>query len=143
MRGASRRPDNRGRASPETELVFRGVSLIGFRDIDEKGDVVHDEREEEGLDVARGEAVEAELDRLVERRHDRRVAEEGERPAQEAWMESERRYDARRLTENRAAWLAFHEGQAARHKGVLEALVAYHEAEAAKHRNHRHEGDAA
>jgi hypothetical protein len=37
----------------------------------------------------------------------------------------------------------YHEGQAARHRGVLEALVAHHEAEAEKHRTHRHEGDAA
>jgi hypothetical protein len=91
---------------------------------------------------AQGEKVELELDRLVERRHDRRVADEGERPAEEIWMESERAYDARRLAENRAAWRnKYHRGQAERHRGVLEALVAYHEAEAEKH--HRHEGDAA
>jgi len=32
------------------------------------------------------------------------VAEEGERPERVAWTESERRYDARRRAENRAAW---------------------------------------
>jgi hypothetical protein len=95
------------------------------------------------VDIAHGEAVEAELDRLVERRHDLRVAEEGERLEHEIWRESEMRYDARKRAENGAAWLAFHEGQAARHRGVLEALVAYHEAEAEKHRTHQHEGDAA
>lgn len=95
------------------------------------------------MDVTRSELVEAELDRLVEKRHDLRVAEEGERPAEAIWAESERAYDARRLAENRAAWLDYHEGQAARHRGVLEALVAYHEAEAIKYRRHRHEGDAA
>jgi hypothetical protein len=30
------------------------------------------------VDVMRGEAVESELDRLIEKRHDRRVAEEGD-----------------------------------------------------------------
>jgi hypothetical protein len=95
------------------------------------------------VDIAHGEAVEAELDRLVERRHDLRVAEEGERPEHEVWTESERRYDAIRRAEIRAAWVDYHEGQAARHRGVLEALVAHHEAEAEKHRTHRHEGDAA
>jgi hypothetical protein len=82
------------------------------------------------VDIAHGEAVESELRRLIEKRHDRRVAEEGERQAGEIWMDSERRYDARRRAENGAAWLAYHEGQAARHRGVLEGLVAYHEAEA-------------
>ena len=76
MSQSSKRPDNWGRASPETALVFRGVSLIGFRDADEKRDVVIDEREE-GVDIARGELVEAVLDRLVEKRHDRRMADKG------------------------------------------------------------------
>ena len=39
-------PDNRGRARSEAAAVFRGLSLIGFRDVDEKGDAVTDEREE-------------------------------------------------------------------------------------------------
>jgi hypothetical protein len=37
---------------------------------------VIDEREE-GVDIARGELVEAGLDRLVEKRHDRRMADKG------------------------------------------------------------------
>jgi hypothetical protein len=95
------------------------------------------------VDIAYGEAVESELRRLIEKRHDLRVAEEGERPEHEAWLASERRYDARRRAENGAAWLAFHEGQAARHRGVLEGLVAYHEAEAEKYRNHDTKENAA
>ncbi len=54
--------------------------------------------------VSRGEQVEAELDTMIRRRHDRRVVEEGERPAEEAWAESERRHAARRREENRIAW---------------------------------------
>ena len=73
----SGRPDNRGRAGTEAAAGFRGVSLIGFRDADEKRDVVIDEREE-GVDIARGELVEAVLARLVEKRHDRRVTDGGE-----------------------------------------------------------------
>jgi hypothetical protein len=80
---------------------------------------------EPGRDIARGEAVEAELDRLVERRYDLRVAEEGERPEHEAWTESERRYDVHRRAENRAAM-----DQAERHRRNLGALVAQHEAAA-------------
>ena len=92
---------------------------------------------------AQGEKVEAELDIFVARRDAQRRRAEGERPPQEIWMDSERRYDARRRAEVRAAWREYHEGQAARHRGVLGALVAHHEAEAEKYREHRHEGDAA
>jgi hypothetical protein len=37
--------------------------------------------------VAKGEKVEAELDTFIARRHDKRVKEEGERAAEEAWAE--------------------------------------------------------
>ena len=43
-----------------------------------------------------------------------------------------RRYRARWQDENRAAWGEYHQGQAARHRAVLEALIATHEARAAK-----------
>jgi hypothetical protein len=56
------------------------------------------------VEIARGELVEKELNVLIARRHDRRVADEGERPALEKWQESERRYDERRREENRLAW---------------------------------------
>jgi len=36
-------------------------------------------------DISKGEAVEHELTAMIERRHDRRVVEEGERPAEGAW----------------------------------------------------------
>jgi hypothetical protein len=63
---------------------------------------------EPGRDLARemaaGERADAQIETFISRRHDRRVADEGERPAEEIWMESERRYDARRRAENGAAW---------------------------------------
>ena len=82
------------------------------------------------MDIARSEAVEAELDRLVERRHDLRVADEGDRPDEEAWAKAERRHDARRRAELRAAWYGWHIDQAERHRRNLAALVAQHEAAA-------------
>jgi hypothetical protein len=45
---------------------------------------------------------------------------------------SVRRYRARWQEENRAAWGEYHQGQAARHRAVLESLIARHEEEAAK-----------
>ena len=84
------------------------------------------------MDVAKTSAVEAELDNFISRRHEKRIQEEGERPAEEVWAESERRYAARRREENRAAWRKYHQDQAARHRATLEALATYHEGEAAK-----------
>jgi hypothetical protein len=82
------------------------------------------------VDVTRGEIVEAELDRLITKRHDRRVAEEGERPALEMWQESEIRYEANRRQEIRAAWYGWHLDQAERHRRTLKGLIAHHEARA-------------
>jgi hypothetical protein len=53
-------------------------------------------------DISRSEKVE--LDAMIRRRDDARRKEEGDRPAEEMWAESERRYFARRSEENRAAW---------------------------------------
>jgi hypothetical protein len=61
------------------------------------------------LDVERAERVEADLDRLITRRHDQRVKDEGERQAEEAWAESERRHFAKRRERNRIAWIGYFE----------------------------------
>ena len=45
---------------------------------------------------------------------------------------SVRRYHSRWQEENRAAWQEYHQGQAARHRAVLESLIARHEGEAAR-----------
>jgi hypothetical protein len=45
---------------------------------------------------------------------------------------SVRRYHSRWQEENQAAWQEYHQGQAARHRAVLESLIARHEEEAAK-----------
>ena len=83
-------------------------------------------------DIGWGEAVEHELDAFIEKRHDRRVADEGERPAEEMWQESERRYQEKHRQMARYEWHAFHCGQAVRHRTTLEALIAHHEEQAAK-----------
>jgi hypothetical protein len=93
-------------------------------------------------DIARGEATEKELDRLITRRHDARVSSEGERQAEEMWQESERKYAERRREANRQAWTSFHEEQAERHRAVLESLIAFHEEQAAKLLNTQQEGAA-
>jgi hypothetical protein len=72
------------------------------------------EREELGeVDISRSEAVEHELNRLVERRHDHRTAEERHRPSEELWQESVRRYNRCRQEANRLAWRDYFERLAA------------------------------
>jgi hypothetical protein len=79
-----------------------------------------------GSPTAPGEAVEAELNRLVERRSRQKDPEE----ESELWQESVRAYEEKRRQMARLEWHAFHCGQAERHRAVLESLVAFHEAEA-------------
>jgi len=80
------------------------------------------------LDVAKGEAVERELDAMIERRSKHKEPEE----ESELWKESVRRYNARRQEELRSEWCDYHQGQAARHRATLEVLAGYHESEAAR-----------
>jgi hypothetical protein len=81
------------------------------------------------VDIARGETVESDLDRLIERRSAREI-DPDER--EEIWKATVRAYTARRREEMRAAWCEHHQGQAARHRAVLNALIATHEARAAE-----------
>ena len=60
------------------------------------------------MDIAKGEATEQELNALIRRRLDQRVASKGERAEEELWAESERKYAARRREENRIAWCAYY-----------------------------------
>jgi len=81
-----------------------------------------------GNPVALGEAVEADLNRLIERRSRQRDADEQE----ELSRESVRRYNDCKQEQLRNEWCEYHQGQAARHRAVLEFLIARHEEEAAK-----------
>jgi hypothetical protein len=88
-------------------------------------------REEQGeVNISRSEWVEYELNRLIERRHDQRAAEE--RHSEELWQESLERYNAERDRQLRTEWAEYHQGQAERHRAVLESLIARHEEKAAK-----------
>ena len=78
------------------------------------------------MDISRGEAVEHELNRLIEKRHDQRIANEEQRRIEDEWAQSTARYDAERRRELREAWASFHEDQAARHHAALGALITHH-----------------
>jgi len=71
------------------------------------------------------DTVDAELDRLISKRASQDHAEDPDEQ-EELWKASVREYNARRQKENRAAWAAFHEGQAERLRANLEALIAHH-----------------
>jgi hypothetical protein len=81
-----------------------------------------------GSPTVPGEAVEAELDRLIQRRSQQKE------PDEESWLwqESDKRYEEERLKVARLEWHAFHCGQAERHRATLQALIEHHESEAAR-----------
>jgi hypothetical protein len=81
-----------------------------------------------GSPTAPGEAVEAELDRRIQRRSRQKDPEE----ERELWQESVKAYEEKRRQMARLEWHTFHCGQAARHRAVLESLIAFHEEQAAK-----------
>ncbi len=80
----------------------------------------------EVIGIRSDEAVDAELDRLISKR-----ASQDTRPdpdeLEPGYVESVRRFNARRREENRAAWCEYHHLQAERHRSILEALIEHHE----------------
>ena len=83
------------------------------------------------MDGARTEAADAELMRMIERRS--RKGEVDPEELEPFYMESVRRYNARRREEMRAAWCEHHQGQAVRLRAILEELIADHEEQAEKY----------
>jgi hypothetical protein len=83
------------------------------------------------MDIARGEMVEKELNAMIERRS--RKGEVDNDEFDPGYMESVRRYNARRCEEMRAEWCEHHQGQAVRLRAVLEELIADHEEQAEKY----------
>ncbi|CAA9455698.1 MAG: hypothetical protein AVDCRST_MAG58-1438 [uncultured Rubrobacteraceae bacterium] len=83
------------------------------------------------MDVARTEAADAELARMIERRS--RKGEVDPDELEPFYMESVRRYNAHRREEMRAAWCEHHQGQAVRLRAVLEFLIREHERNAEKY----------
>ena len=85
------------------------------------------------MDLASGEKIEKEIDAMIERRS--RKGEVDPDELEPFYMESVRRYNAHRREEMRAAWCEHHQGQAARLRAVLEALIARHEEQAERYRD--------
>src|SRR5215204_5047025 len=81
-----------------------------------------------GSPTAPGEGVEAELNRLIERRSRQNDPEE----ESELWKANVRAYEEKRRQMARLEWHAFHCGQAERHRATLQALIEHHEMQAAK-----------
>jgi len=81
-----------------------------------------------GSPTAPGEGVEAELNRLIERRSRQNDPEE----ESELWKANVRAYEEKRRQMARLEWHAFHCGQAERHRATLQALIEHHEGEAAR-----------
>jgi hypothetical protein len=75
------------------------------------------------------EALDVELDRLLSKRASSDHAEDPDE-REELWKASVRAHNASRREEMRAAWEAFHEGQAERLRRTMEPLIAFHEARA-------------
>lgn len=90
-----------------------------------------------GSPTAPAEAVERDLDRLIERRHETRVASEGERAEEEVWREAERREEARRQQEWKQARMEF----CSHLEAVYTKLADEHGAEAARLRANQLNGN--
>jgi hypothetical protein len=86
-----------------------------------------------GSPTAPGEAVEHEVDAMISRRHNQRVATEGERGEEEVWRQTERRFEAARRAENAVAWCEYHLAAADRLRATLGSLIEHHEAEAERY----------
>jgi hypothetical protein len=67
-------------------------------------------------EIAHGYAVEKDLDRLIERRHEQRVTDEGERAVEEVWAESARRHAHALRKAARAEWTLYHEHMSELHQ---------------------------
>ncbi len=85
------------------------------------------------MDVAKTNTVEGELDFFVARRDEQRRRAEGERPAEEIWQESVRRYNARRQRELCWEWLRYHVARQRANRKTFALLDAMHETEIQKY----------
>ena len=79
-----------------------------------------------GREIATGERADAQIETFISRRHVQRVKSEGERALEDLWRESEKRQEAARRREARAAWYGWHLDRA----DLYARLSAEHEAAA-------------
>jgi hypothetical protein len=85
------------------------------------------------VDVARTEQIEGELDAFISKRDKQRRREEGDRPAEEMYAASTRRYHERQVRQGWWEWLRYHERMIAAHTATLEALIGRHREEAERY----------
>jgi hypothetical protein len=83
-------------------------------------------------EIARGYQVEADLEKFISQRHEKRVQTEGERLEEEMYSVSVRRYQECERRQIRAERYGWHCDQAERLRRTLEALIAHHEQQAEK-----------
>jgi hypothetical protein len=69
------------------------------------------------VDIAHGEMVEKELDRLIEKR----AAVEDPEALDELWLRSERRHREKVREQHRWEWVRYFDRQAAAHEGLAES----------------------
>jgi hypothetical protein len=82
------------------------------------------------LSTRSDEAAQAQIERFIERRDEKRRQSEGERLEQELWMKTVKAYNERERRQIRAQWYGWHCDQVERHRRTLAALIAHHEGEA-------------
>ena len=90
------------------------------------------------MDVARIEAADRELVRMIERRSRKGEMDRDEFDA--GYMESVRRYQEMRRAQARYEWQLHHTAQAERLRRTLEALASHHEEQAASFMDVRPKG---
>ncbi len=79
------------------------------------------------MDIAHGEAVEAELVRMISKRARREPDLDAQ---EELWKASVRTYNASREAERRALWADYHRSHAERLRRTVEPLIEHHERQA-------------
>jgi hypothetical protein len=90
------------------------------------------------LDIEAGERVEGEIDHMIQRRHEQRVRDEGQRRVEELWRPSERAYFERLEEQERRERAEFHEAHANRLRNTMGSLIQHHEREAERYRSNGH-----
>jgi hypothetical protein len=85
------------------------------------------------VDIARGEQIEGELDAFIAKRDRERRREEGERPQEELYAESTRRYHERQVLQGWWEWLRYHERMIRAHTATYEAIISRHRKEAERY----------
>jgi hypothetical protein len=83
-------------------------------------------------DISSGEKVDADIERFIATRHEKRVRDEGRDRAEEVWKASARKHAAKQRQQARLEWHLHHQGQAERLRRTLESLIAHHEQQAEK-----------